>query len=348
MEVSSRPNSLPQRNGQPKKTPVARGKTIVKFCATGMIRSILGVCALTAAQGLAAPAVHAQVVPGSGTAVRQVGDDFEDEDWSYTFHSPKASKEQDERVRSPTGRSDNGRWFESAKRGQPDVIKRVETPPNGLPGSKGSLLIRTLRSGVPGVSSRRMQQDDLLINISSRIGGTLPVSKSPNFVVRVWLPPFEEWEDRTGPSFAVRAGLRTTTYETSTGLFGGRRRAKTEPYWPGMFIQFQSETDRRYDKDAAFFTVRAKRSGGDFRGPVIEQTGWWTLGMSFTPDGQVHYYASPGIDDLTQDDYLASQYPYGFRCERFNTFFFNVCNRDDGHSWSTPWIIDDPTLYVRR
>ncbi|MCO6453857.1 MAG: hypothetical protein J5I93_00965 [Pirellulaceae bacterium] len=290
--------------------------------------------------------VLAQVVPGTGYQVTQVGDDFEDEDWSYEYNFPKSSSEQDEQVRAPVGRSTNGRWFESTKRGQPDEMRRVATPPDGLPGSNGSLLIRTLRSGVPGTLSHQMQQDDLLLNISQRMGGTIPVSRTPNFVVRVWLPPFDQWEDRSGPTFAVRAGLRTTKYETSKGLFGGRREPKTEPYWPGMFIQFESETDRQYERDGAFFTVRATRNGSDFRGPRIEQTGWWTLGMSITPDGQLHYYASPGVDDLTPEDYIASQFPYGFRAETFNTFFFNICNRDDGRTWSTSWIIDDPQLYV--
>jgi len=29
----------------------------------------------------------------------------------------------------------------------------------------------------------------------------------------------------------------------------------------------------------------------------------------------------------------------------FNTIFFNVCSVDDGKTWSTPWIIDDPKVY---
>ena len=299
--------------------------------------------------GLLAPSIaSAQVVPGTGSKLTKVGDDFEDEEWGYIYNRPKASRELDERVRSPTGRAKNGRWFESPKRGQPCVVKRVETPEGGLPGSTGSMLMQSLRTGVPGSPSHKLQQDDFLLNVSPRLGGTIPVSQTPNFVVRVWLPPFEEWEDRSGPTFAVRAGVRTTTYKTGGGLFGVGRRAEQEPYWPGMFIQFQSKTDRRYKEDAAFFTVRAQRNGTDFRGPKIEQNGWWTLGMSFTPDGQVHYYASPGVDDLTPDDYLASQYPYGFRCERFNTFFFNVCSGDDGRTWSTRWIIDDPTMYIIR
>ena len=34
--------------------------------------------------------------------------------------------------------------------------------------------------------------------------------------------------------------------------------------------------------------------------------------------------------------------------QHFRTYFFNVCNRNDGKSWSTPFVIDDPKLYVMR
>jgi hypothetical protein len=66
--------------------------------------------------------------------------------------------------------------------------------------------------------------------------------------------------------------------------------------------------------------------------------------MSFTPDGAVHYFARPGVDDLTASDRITSQYPYGYRAEHLDTFFFNVCSGDNG-KWSTPWIIDDAALY---
>jgi hypothetical protein len=29
--------------------------------------------------------------------------------------------------------------------------------------------------------------------------------------------------------------------------------------------------------------------------------------MSFTPDGMVHYFASPGVAELTMDDHITSQ-----------------------------------------
>ena len=68
--------------------------------------------------------------------------------------------------------------------------------------------------------------------------------------------------------------------------------------------------------------------------------------MSFSRDGQIHYYAHKGVADLTKDDFLMSSFPYGEKCVTFDNFFFNVANWDDGHTWSTPWVIDDPKIYA--
>ena len=298
--------------------------------------------ALAALVLLPASRVAAQLVPGSGVKITNVGDDFEDESWEYVFNSPKSSEEQDKHVRMPGGRSKNGRLYESAKRGQPDIIRRVPTPPNGLPGSLGSLFLASRHTGIPGRPSRKMQQDDLIINVQG-VGGNIPVWQGPSCVVRVYLPPFEEWENRTGTSF----GLRAEVMSTPTGG-GFLKKEKSEQYWPGFFIWFRSETDRQHAEDGAHLIVRAGPSGHDFQGPEITELGWWTLGMSFTPDGRVHFYASPGVDDLTQADHISSQYPYGFRCQVFQTMFFNIANGDDGRTWSTGWVIDDPELYLAR
>ena len=69
--------------------------------------------------------------------------------------------------------------------------------------------------------------------------------------------------------------------------------------------------------------------------------------MSFTPDGRVHYYAHPGVEDLTEDDYITTQNPYSFRCERMDTLFFNVVSGDNGQ-WSTPWVVDDAQVFIAR
>ena len=274
-------------------------------------------------------------VPGSGVKINLVGDNFEDENWGYIRNGNKASYEQDEEQRPPGGKSKNGRWYESAMRGHPDVIKRVSTPAGGLQGSKGSLLLATRLSGIPGELSGKQQQDDLLLGVKGRIGRPVPVGWSPSFVVRVYLPEFDKWENRTGASFGIRGDVR-----------GRNPDGEIEPYWPGMFILFRSETSRQFDKDFAQISFRAQRNGRDLGGPKIYKPGWWTFGLSFTPDGQVHYYASPGVDDLTEADHLYSNFPYGWECVYFDNFFVNVANWDNGKSWSTPWIIDDPEVFV--
>jgi hypothetical protein len=112
-----------------------------------------------------------------------------------------------------------------------------------------------------------------------------------------------------------------------------------------MFIQFNSKSDGRNTEDSATIIVRAGENGEDIIGPQIKQTGWWTLGMAFTPDGSTHFYASPGVDPLTDRDHIVSNKPYGHTAEQLNTFFFNIVTQDDGRTWSTEWVVDDPSLY---
>lgn len=291
-----------------------------------------------------------QVVPGTGTKLDSISDDFEDPAWSFTLNLPKASSNLDRVDRQPAGFSANSKWYESTYRGTPDVVKRVDTPPGGLPGSTGALALRTLYSGVPGQLSFKFQQDDLLANFASSVG-YLPVSRTPSVVVRVYLPPFEQWERRTGSHFGFRADCQTIINKPTTV---GRifRTASTsrqvENYWPGMFIQFHSKYDGQTQEDSAVILIRSGSRGEDLLGPTITQPGWWTLGMSFTPDGQVHYYAKPGVEPLTAKDHLTSTFPYGYAAMQVNTYFFNVVNQDDGRSWSTEFIIDDPEVYVLR
>ena len=285
------------------------------------------------------------LVPGTGVKLSQVGDDFEAEDWGYRFNGLKSSEEIDGNTRSPTGRATNGRWYEGIKRGHPDVIKRVATPAGGLSGSNGALLLQSLKTGVPGRPSYRMQQEDFICNIHYRLKGAIPVHQSPSCVVRVYLPPVDQWENRTGPHFAFRAALDTTVTNKNAGIFGIGSKTEKETYWPGMFIEFVSKDGTNREEDYAHIRVRANRRGGDYKSIPIPTTGWWTFGISVTPNGQVHYFAKPGVEDLTVEDHIATEFPYSFRAERFKTFFFNVCNGDNGRTWSTPWIIDDPTLY---
>ncbi len=210
--------------------------------------------------GAGSGAAWGQLVPGTGTLIPGGSDDFEDVEWEYRLNSPKSSYEQDHNVRLPGGISRNGIWAESAKRGQPDLIRRVATPEGGIPGSSGALLLATKASGVPGRPSGRNQQDDLLINASRTLGRAIPVSWSPNCVVRVYVPPFEAWEQRVGSSFGFRADVK--------GVKGG---GQLDSYWPGMFLQLRRGNGSQTDRTSGVIVVRDGSRGQDFQGPKIEQ-----------------------------------------------------------------------------
>jgi hypothetical protein len=191
-----------------------------------------------------------------------------------------------------------------------------------------------------------MEQDDFIMSCSSRIGA-LSVGRSPSCTVRVWLPPFENWENRSGSHFGYRIDLKTTTEEKKKRLFFTKTERKQEPYWPGYFIEFHSSHDPRFAEDEAVLLIRGNNNGQEVRS--IKMTpGWWTLGMSVTPDGRVHYYARQGVDNLRPQDHLYSSWPYGYQAEQFATHFFNSVNMNDGRTWSTPFIIDDPAVYALR
>lgn len=283
-------------------------------------------------------ALHAAgIVPGTGYVLTAVGDQFEDPEWEYQFNLPKGSGDVDKQLRRPFGFSKNGRFYEGTDRGQPDFVKRVPTPPGGIPGSTGALLIASHFTGIPDRATGERAQDDLFLAVDSRLGRYVPVSQRPNFVVRVFLPELSEWEQRTGSSFGVRATCRGETND--------KKKEPTEPYWPGMFFNYYSGT-RRNPEPEVWLAVRARESGQDYKKIKVNQLGWWTLGMSFTPDGRVHYYAKPGIENLTAADHVASHYPYGYKNLYFINVFFDVFSQNDGRKGSTPWIIDDPTVYV--
>lgn len=313
-----------------------------RFKARAAAGALLALAAWTAQSGSAA--AQLPVVPGTGYKLTDVGDDFEDPNWSYVENGPKASSNLDQQARYPAGGAANGRLMESTYRGQPDVVKRVPTPPGGIPGSEGAMMMRSLYTGVPGRLSNEMQQDDLLMNVNNRIG-TISVARTPSVVVRVYLPPFEQWEQRTGSSFGFRGDCHTTITKPGSGrgLFRSRTTTEEEPYWPGFFIQFNKGSGKT--PDSAVLLIRCDENGQDKVGPHLTP-GWWTLGMSYTPDGKVHYYARQGVENLRPQDHLASFYPYSYRAQTFETMFFNIVNQDNGRNWSTAWIVDDPAVYA--
>ena len=190
-----------------------------RTCAPAVVAALFALSFVHARQARAQ-----DFVPGSGRRVMEVGDDFEDLKWNYIANLPKSSENIDHQARLPGGVSANGRWFEPQMRGAPDIVRLVQTPAGGIPGSKGSMLMQTLWSGVPGRASFKPQQDDFIADVASKIG-LIPISRRPSVVVRVYLPPFDKWEKRTGNSFGYRACIHTT--KSNARIFGAatKRRA---------------------------------------------------------------------------------------------------------------------------
>jgi hypothetical protein len=298
-------------------------------------RRQFGLASLAFSSSLLTGSVSAQgyrkyvpVIPGTGIRVARTGDDFEADDWAYYPQHPKSSWNIDENVREPGSSSKNGLWAEGAKRGTPDVVKRVATPAGGIDGSKGSMLIQTLRSGIPGTLTHGPQQDDLLHN-SQATAGAIPVSWSPNCICRVYVPPTKYWEGRNGATFGYRTGLMAH-----------------EEYWPGIFLHMERTQKEGKVVPLVRAWIRADNGGRDLPSLTFEPETWITMGISHTPDGAVHFFLRPGIDDLTKEDCVGSYWCYGYRAHTFQTFFFNVINNDDGRSVSTPWIVDDAFLFA--
>ncbi len=301
-----------------------------------------------AAFALTAPVAFGQVVPGTGTKLEQIGDNFEDENWTYTYHLPKASSNIDKQDRLPSGMSSNGRWLESLYRGTPDFLKRVEPPAGGIPGSTGAMAIQTLNSGIPNSRSFKFQQDDLIANLATTVG-YLPAGRTPSVVTRVYLPEFDQWEERNGSHFGFRIDCQTMIEKPVAGRFFRRSSMgkQMEPYWPGMFLQFNRKEDLRAEKDTVTILIRSGSRGEDIPGPTITRGNvWLTLGITVTPDGSIHYYAREGVGKLTPKDHMYSGKPYGYTALQMNTFFFNIVNQDDGRTWSTRFIVDDTDVFA--
>jgi hypothetical protein len=291
------------------------------------------------------------IVPGTGIKLDQVGDDFEDPNWSYQFNLPKVFNDKDTPLSKnmPGGVSANGRWFEGMKRGQPDVIRRVQPPEGGLPGSQGALLLCSLRTG-GSYPSNSLQQEDFVASVFQRVG-KISVARQPSVVTRVWMPPFEEWENRVGQChFAFRLALEKQPFGSWTQLSSHGTENEDDHFWPGIFVNLVRNPEAQNDGHpyAIGMWMKASAQGRQLKGPVSTQTGWWTMGMSVSADGRVNYFAKPGVDDLTEQDMIGSDYPFGYRAVLFRNFFFNVCNGDNGHSWSSQFVIDDPAVYVAR
>lgn len=147
-------------------------------------------------------------------------------------------------------------------------------------------VVSTLHSGIPGTLTHQQQQDDLLHN-SQANAGTIPVTWSPNCICRVCVPPVKYWERRDGATFGYRTGLMAH-----------------EEYWPGIFLHMERKPTDGKQGPLVRAWIRADNGGRDMPSLTFEPETWITMGISHTPDGAVHFFLRPGIDDLTKEAFV--------------------------------------------
>jgi len=79
---------------------------------TRLASCLIALVVLQTERPTAEAAPRGSVIPGTGTLIEYVGDDFENDSWGFINNFPKSSREQDSRVRRqaarPTGDGSKG------------------------------------------------------------------------------------------------------------------------------------------------------------------------------------------------------------------------------------------------
>ncbi|MGV2336392.1 MAG UNVERIFIED_CONTAM: hypothetical protein LVR18_20545 [Planctomycetaceae bacterium] len=190
----------------------------------------------------------------------------------------------------------------------------------------------------------QMEQDDLIMSCSSRVG-MISAAAVPTASLASGSPALISGKTAPAATSATALTLKPPSPKRKKSCCSPKNVKKQEDYWPGFFIEFHSAHDGRFPKDEAWLIIRGNHLGQEIRSIQLTP-GWWTLGMSVSGDGRVHYYARPGVENLTPANLLHSGNPYSYSAEYFATHFYNVCNQNDGKTWSTPFIIDDPAIFT--
>lgn len=192
-------------------------------------------------------------------------DDFEDKDWHYDYQKHVCYR---------------GFW-RTDDRGEPDLLKHVDTPIGGKVGSTGALEMRTNQND----NDRDPTQDDLLtVEFKDKLGRELTRADQPVFIVRVWLPPFDQWN----------IGLT---------IFGFRQTARlndNSDYYQSIWLAHNGHKPLFFLRNGIAYPNGTQVAFNDDRRYIVTQPGWWTLAIAYDEKGAGHYYASPSTDSPTE------------------------------------------------
>lgn len=132
------------------------------------------------------------------------------------------------------------------------------------------------------------QKDLLTAEFEEKLGRKLNRADQPVFVVRVWIPPINQWAKDC--DFGFRHAARSKRLITSQNTTGD--------YYPSIWLTNHPHTGARFFFRIGYDMQRAP----DIRGGPIKEPGWWTPALAFDENGVGHYYTSLGVDLPTEED----------------------------------------------
>lgn len=153
-------------------------------------------------------------------------------------------------------------------------------------------------------------------------------SERPFCVAHIWLPPFNEWP--TTPNYNgnyIYCGFRVTETRTQQGAL----------LYPGIFL----------GRDGTNNPVLYTRILAGFDGPRgLLVSGWWTVGIGWSAEGVISFYAAPGKVELTETDKFATDTAlFPVLMKSVNGWFLD-CSVEQGATVSSPWYFGDVQLFA--
>lgn len=242
--------------------------------------------------------VYPVAIPGTGDIVQKL--DFEKEvegesDFSYNH-----------------GWAGQGYGLTGTQRGAPESIKVVHTPSSNVFSGKKSLQFYSHNrnsqwrtdhhtTGTEYDNPDKEQQDDFFMPIIKKQGEKGWVATdTPAVLMHIYTEGISSTDEHQYTS------LRMPIVSKINRKYKGKN---VRPWWPGIWI-YQKPSSNKYiiklrrpassSMDVPFNFPEAKK---------IQESTWWTLGLSITPDGNIHYFLTDSyVKNLTMKHYLTSSF----------------------------------------
>lgn len=274
---------------------------------TLLLTILICVLSLTAFAQEANETTNVSGVLGRTFPLRDLWDDFEETKWCYDC---------------------GGLWRSGSGDGVPEILKRVPTPVGGKEGSKGSLEIRTNK--IDRDQSPSMEKL-LTAEFKDKLKRKLKRVHKPVFIVRVWLPPFNQWGDHYTFGFRHESFLENGSKDQN---------------YSSLFLVY----NRQYKTPFFRYRVGTNKLCYEVHDPrPIEQDGWWTLVNARKIYPGIGAPSNKGeIAGITTITSLLTKYGKdALLIDYFNYSFFHLDYPISGNT-SPRFVIDDYEVWVDK